>query len=280
MKKAIHSVSIVIPAYNEEVAIKACVEAALNQTEPAEEIIVVDNRSTDKTSKVVAGLQREYPNGHIRLLHENKKQGIIPARNYGFDAARGEIIGRIDADSLIYENWVAEVKSLFCANPKLAAATGPVSYHDMPFREFGLKADNVFRKFVFKCIPKYQLLFGSNMAIRKSAWEIIRSVTAQDPKNTMHEDLDLSLCLKKAGFLLQYAPKMISGVSTRRLDNSPKDFGKYMKRFNNTCVYHGIKDPSLKLPTVIYQLVYFPSKALRYFYLKQHKSTVRKARIS
>lgn len=279
MTKAIPSVSIVIPAYNEEAAIKACVEAALNQTEPAEEIIIVDNRSTDRTSKIVAGLQRKYPSGHVRLLHEDKKRGIIPARNCGFDAARGEVIGRIDADSLIYESWVAEVKSLFGTNPKLAAATGPVSYHDMPFRKFGLKADNIFRKFVFKCTPKYQLLFGSNMAIRKSAWEAIKSVTTQDPKDKMHEDLDLSLCLIKAGFLLQYAPKMVSGVSTRRLDDSPKDFGQYMKRFDNTCAYHNIKDLSLKLPTIIYKLIYFPSKALRYLYLKQYKNTVRKARV-
>ena len=53
----IPTVGIVIPAYNEEDTIRACVQAAIHQTVPAEEIIVVDNRSTDQTKAILKKLK-------------------------------------------------------------------------------------------------------------------------------------------------------------------------------------------------------------------------------
>lgn len=272
MKSTDLSVSMVIPAYNEEAVITDCVEAVLNQTVPADEILVVDNNSTDKTAAIVTRLQKQYPDGHICLLHETKEQGIVPARNHGFNAASGDVIGRIDADSIIDKNWVAEVKRLFGDNPGLAAATGPVIYHDMPFRELGLRTDNTLREFMTKLAPKYRLLFGSNMAIRKSAWQVVKKDTARDKDNRLHEDIDLGLCLTEAGFELQYSPKMIGSMSARRLENSPADFRRYVKRFDNTYNYHGIKDPSLRAPILLYLAIYFPGKALRRIYAIRHKT--------
>ena len=53
------SVSIVIPAFNEEDTIRACVTAAVGQTVPADEIIIVDNKSTDQTPVILKELQEE-----------------------------------------------------------------------------------------------------------------------------------------------------------------------------------------------------------------------------
>src|SRR4051812_35344125 len=122
------TVSIVIPAYNEEDTIKACVLAALDQTVAANEIIVVDNRSTDGTATVVRALQAAFPEAPIIYFQQNDQQGLIPTRNFGLDHATSEVIGRIDADSVLEPTWVEQVQKAF-ADPRVAAATGPVVYY-------------------------------------------------------------------------------------------------------------------------------------------------------
>ncbi|HAA78994.1 MAG TPA: glycosyl transferase, partial [Microbacteriaceae bacterium] len=110
---ALPSLAIVIPAYNEEDTIRACVLAALGQTIPADEIIVVDNKSTDATSSILAKLQSDFPDAPLRVLRQDKAQGISPTRNMGFDAVTADIIGRIDSDSVLEPNWVEETKKVF-----------------------------------------------------------------------------------------------------------------------------------------------------------------------
>jgi glycosyltransferase involved in cell wall biosynthesis len=123
MTPALPSVSIVIPAYNEEETIRACVLAAIHQTVAASEIIVVDNRSTDDTRDIVARLQAEYPDAPIISFSQDAEQGLIPTRNFGLDRAQGDVIGRIDADSVLEPDWVAQVQRAFAdpASPRRRA---------------------------------------------------------------------------------------------------------------------------------------------------------------
>jgi glycosyltransferase involved in cell wall biosynthesis len=89
------NISIVIPVYNEAERIAACLESIAAQTVTPLEVIVVDNNSTDATVSIA----RSFP--FVRVITA-KCQGVIHARNRGFNAARGEIIGRIDADTRLH----------------------------------------------------------------------------------------------------------------------------------------------------------------------------------
>ena len=66
------AVSIVIPAYNEESVIRQCLIAAVYQSVPAHEIIVVDNMSKDRTADIVRQMQLEYPESPIILLSQDR----------------------------------------------------------------------------------------------------------------------------------------------------------------------------------------------------------------
>jgi glycosyltransferase involved in cell wall biosynthesis len=256
------TVSIVIPAYNEQDTIKSCVVAALDQTVPADEIIIVDNRSTDGTAAVVRALQAAYPDAPIRYLVQNELQGLIPTRNFGLDSATSEVIGRIDADSVLEPNWVEEVRKAF-VDPAVAACTGPVIYYDMPLRRFGHIADDALRRALIRIASEYHLLFGSNMAIRSSAWQQIRDEVCLDPDDELHEDVDLSLHLHEHKLKIVYSSEMVTGMSARRLDDSPREYYSYVMRFERTYKKHRVRSLALRAPMAIFLSAYPALKAMR-----------------
>jgi glycosyltransferase involved in cell wall biosynthesis len=248
-------VSIVIPAYNEEAGIRHCLVAAIEQTVPAHEIIVVDNRSTDGTRAAVEAMQTAFPDANIRLVEQDAEQGITPTRNAGFNAATGTVIGRIDADSALQPDWVEQVQLAFSTG-EFVAASGPVEYYDMPMRAFGHHADDTFRKLQVKLAGKYVFLFGTNMAITKEAWLAVRDDVCPDREDLMHEDLDLAVHLALKGLKVGYVSAMVVGMSARRLDSSPRDYLYYVERFERTYAAHGIHDLRLLAPMAVFLGIY------------------------
>ena len=249
------TVSIVIPAYNEEAGIRHCLVAAIEQTVKAHEIIVVDNRSTDGTRAAVEAMATAFPEANIRLVTQDAEQGITPTRNAGFDAATGVVIGRIDADSALFPDWVEQVQRAF-ATGEFVAASGPVEYYDMPMRAFGHHADDTFRKLQVKLAGKYVFLFGTNMAITKEAWLAVRGDVCPDREDLMHEDLDLAVHLALKGLKVGYVSAMVVGMSARRLDSSPRDYLYYVERFERTYAAHGIHDLRLLAPMAVFLGIY------------------------
>ncbi|MCA1942572.1 MAG: glycosyltransferase [Yonghaparkia sp.] len=257
------SVSIVIPAYNEESTIRACVTAAMAQTVPAHEVLVVDNRSTDRTAAIVAELQAANPDAPLRVIPQFEEQGLVPTRNVGLDTATGDVIGRIDADSVLEPTWVEEVAKAF-QDPEVAAATGPVLYYDMPLRRFGLRADDTLRRAMLRLAREYHFVFGSNMALRATAWQAIRDEVCRDEEDLFHEDIDISVHLYDAGLKAVYVPTMVAGMSARRVDDSPRDYVSYVGRFDRTYTHHDVRNRALRAPAWVFLAVYPIAKGIRW----------------
>lgn len=232
------NVSIVIPAWNEEERIADCLTNATRQTVQPHEVLVVDNRSTDGTCQVVEEFMRDHPGAPVRLLHQNEEQGLIPTRNYGLNHATGDVLGRVDADCMLKPDWVEVVSGIFTEDPQAMGATGPVTYYDMPARHASLKGDDKLRRHSYRADGGQVLLFGSNMALRASAWRQIADEVCLDRSDVMHEDVDVSLHLLGKGMRTVYSKRMICGISARRMDTSFKSFHAYMKRFKNTFEAH------------------------------------------
>lgn len=263
------TVSIVIPAYNEEATIRSCVEAAFAQTEPADEVMVVDNRSTDGTARILEELRHQFP---LVVFEQRDEQGLVPTRDFGLDRAMGEVLGRIDADTVLEPNWVAQVRDTF-TNPGVAAATGPMIYYDMPLRRFGHRADDAMRRAILAIARDYHFVFGSNMAIRASAWRDIRGSVCRDEADEYHEDIDLSIHLFERGHRVVYEPKMTAGMSARRLDDNPREFYSYVWRYQRTYDGHGIDDPRLRAPMVVWSALYPALKGMRWQQLRRAASS-------
>lgn len=100
-------VSVVVPARNEEAWIERCVRSLLRQTYPADrlEILVVVGTSRDRTRELVAGLAAE--DARVRLV-DNPAGSTPAALNAGVRAARGDLVGRVDAHTWVERDFVAE----------------------------------------------------------------------------------------------------------------------------------------------------------------------------
>jgi len=219
--------------------------------------------STDLTPTILAELQSDFPDAPLTILRQDTEQGITPTRNMGFDAVTADVIGRIDSDSVLEPNWVECTTRVFL-DPSVDAATGPVTYYDMPLRRYMALADDSARKAISRLVKQYHFLFGTNMALRRTAWEAVRGDICLDADKHMFEDIDLSVHLYDDGFSIVYAPDMLVGMSARRLDDSPKDFLAYIKRFDTTYNHHGLRKRALRIPQWAYLGVYPIAKSLRW----------------
>jgi glycosyltransferase involved in cell wall biosynthesis len=104
------NVSIIIPAHNEERHIEKCIESLLAQECRDIEIIVVDNGSSDNTSKIVERYLESY-GGKVRLLRMESNIGPGGGRNAGASNATGEILVFVDADMVFPPDYVTKLIS-------------------------------------------------------------------------------------------------------------------------------------------------------------------------
>ena len=209
--------SFVIPAYNEEAYLAACLDSILAQTRElghTTEIIVVNNASTDRTREVALG----YPG--VRLVDEPRK-GLTFARQAGFAASTGELIANVDSDSRLTPGWVAQVLSAFNEEPNLVALSGPLVYYDLTPSQ--LVSVRIFYAIAFMvyAINRYVLRAGSmvqggNFVLRREALEKIGGFNTAIA--FYGEDTDIARRLQPVGDVrFTFNLKMFS--SARRLNH-------------------------------------------------------------
>jgi len=204
--------SAIILAHNEEKYIFKCLECLQNQEEKADEIIVIDNNCSDKTVEIA----KNFP---VRIIKE-KKQGMIFARNRGFNEARFEILARCDADDILPPDWIKRIKKNF-SSKKIDGLTGPVVPYDA-----GLSTTlfaNVYSTFMKVILKGQEVIMGPNMIITKAIWNKIASKVCLDEK-LVHEDVDLTIHIIENGGKVYHDNNLVVKSSTRRAKYNPLSF--------------------------------------------------------
>lgn len=125
--------SVIVPVHNEERYIGPCLDALIEQQHDLVDIVVVDNNCTDSTVDVVRRAQERCPK--IKLVQESKP-GVAHARNAGFEAADGDILGRVDADTRVRPHWARAVCDFFGRGDteEVGAISGLNNSYDSPYR--------------------------------------------------------------------------------------------------------------------------------------------------
>lgn len=158
------TISIVIPAHNEEGNIGACLESIAKHVGDAPElleIVVVNNASTDRTKEVALRFPR------VRVVDEPRK-GLTRARQRGLVEARGELLSYLDADTRIHPQWLPLIREEFSKDPHLVSLSGPCHYYDLPpvrkfFGELGWKVAPL--AYIFT----RHMVYGANFTAKRDA---------------------------------------------------------------------------------------------------------------
>ena len=112
--KAQPMLSVVIPLFNKASTIARALDSVATQTDPPEEVIVVDDGSTDEGPEIVSRYLERYP--HWRLVRKDNG-GVSSARNCGLEIAKQQHVCLLDADDVWLANHSATIKAMIAAHP-------------------------------------------------------------------------------------------------------------------------------------------------------------------
>jgi len=110
-------ISVIIPAYNASKTIRLCLEAVTGQTVNPDEIIVVDDHSTDDTVRIAGEFK-------VRIITGRVRKGAAQARNRGAKTAMGDILVFVDADAQLPADALRRITEQYSATPGLACVCG------------------------------------------------------------------------------------------------------------------------------------------------------------
>lgn len=211
--------SIVVPCRNEEDTIESCVRSLMENKGPPVEIVVVDDGSTDGTTKIVERYARENLVKHIRM---SERKGTIAAINTGIKRASGEVVGVLAGDSRAEKDWIRTALQHFTKEPDVIAVGGPLlSLQPTYLGRCGELLDSLLLDIGAE-IPS---LPGTNMLIRSN---ILRRVGFFDESLGIGEDLDMSIRLKK--YAKEHGGRIVFDAKLKVYTAYPESIGEVVKR--------------------------------------------------
>jgi len=201
------SVSVVVPAFNEERVIARTIESLLLSDYPDFEILVIDDGSTDRTSEIVREAFGAEP--RVRLLREIN-QGKAAAINAGLRCARGEIVITLDADTILTRATISRLVRRL-DDPRVGAVAGNAKVGNrinLVSRWQALEyvtSQNLDRR-ALALLNGITVVPGAVGAWRRSALDANGGFSS----DTLAEDQDLTIQLRRRGHRIEYADDAIA----------------------------------------------------------------------
>lgn len=234
------TISVIVCAHNEERFVAACLHSLLAQSRPPDEVLLINNASTDGTALVAAAIPG------VRVVTEPRK-GLVIARERGRQEATGELLVYVDADCRAPLTWLERVEARFAADPSLLALSGNYRFYDWDWwgrtllraYDFTLgPATHVLVKYILRIGVVF---YGGNFAVRR---ESLDRIGGFDTRIEFHgEDTNLGRRLSRVGNVeLRYDCFLYT--SARRYNAMGKGavFRLYVRNFVSELLYHRPKD--------------------------------------
>ncbi len=198
-------ISILIPCHNEEESIHACIQSCLNQTRKADQILVVNDGSTDKSPQILKKFGKKVQVIDIYPATGNKSY----AQEVGIQKVKGDIFIQTDGDTILDKNFIQEIASSL-SDPDVHAVGGYVQ--SSPYNY--LTAYRAFDYIIGQDIHKRaQDLLGYLFVIPGAASAFKTKFFIDNVRfdhDTLTEDLDFTYKLHKSGKRIAYNRKAIT----------------------------------------------------------------------
>ena len=216
-------ISILIPCYNEERTIKACIESCIYQIRKPDEIIIVDDGSTDKSPEILKSFGKK-----IKVVRTPRNTGNkSKAQEYGLKFVTGDVFIATDADTILHCSFVKNVEKDF-RDKKVAAVAGYVKSLRHNWLTACRELEYVIGQDIHKLAQSYLdavfVIPGCACAFRTEAFR--KYVTFDH--DTLTEDLDFTYKLHENKLKIKYNKSAV--CYTQDPDNL-KSYINQMKRW-------------------------------------------------
>jgi GT2 family glycosyltransferase len=192
-------IALYIPCFNSEKTIQACLNAVFSQVRPANDILVIDDGSTDMTVKIV----KKYP---VRIIKHAKNLGLAAARNSAIKSTNAKFIASLDSDCKPGKDWLKHLAKRINSS-KVAGVSGMTVEADTSSVIDNWRAVHMKQHWGDSKKVNPSFLFGSNTLFRR---DLILKVGSYNEKyRNNFEDVDVSNRLIKRGYSLIYEPQAI-----------------------------------------------------------------------
>lgn len=240
MQKDNKSLTVIIPNYNKSSYIKECVESIEKQSLIPNEIVIVDDCSTDNSREAIINLSKEYDN--IKYIFLNKNGGVSAARNLGLQMASSEYVTFIDSDDFyINKDKIKNEMEIISKNPSKQTIAYSVTITvdsqgaitNTPFNRKWHRREFVKGEcFVMLISTLKQSRVPRDYCVKK---DYLCQIGAYSYKKNFYEDLDLVMRLAEGGAIFEctYQP----GTAYRQTGNglSSKTTKEHREERKNIC---------------------------------------------
>ena len=213
-------ISLIVPAFNEEITIENSIQSLIELDYPNYEIIIIDDGSTDKTLEEA----KKFESSRVKVIHQ-ENQGKANALNNGIISSKGEIIVTVDADTTLKKDSLKKIAARFAKNSQVGAIAGNVKVipensllNIIQGAEYTIGI-NLFRKAqsMLGCV---MIVPGPIAALKREAIE--KAGFFSD--DTFAEDFDITMKVLKQGYKVEYEDEAISYT------DAPKNIEDLMKQ--------------------------------------------------
>ena len=194
--------SVIVPAFNSTRELPESLAVLIASVKPDEEILVVDDASTDATAAIAAAMG-------TRVLRLARNSGPAAARNHGARNARGNVLLFVDADVVVAPDAIDRIRTTLVREPALAAVFG--SYDANP-RAPGLvsRYRNLLHHFIHQQANHDAFTFWAGLgAVRQATFFEVGGFNADHFPRPSIEDIELGYRLRQAGHRIQLDPAIL-----------------------------------------------------------------------
>lgn len=212
-------ISLLVPAYNEERSLEASILSCLNQTRPFDELVFVDDCSSDETSNILS----RYADKIIATRTPKNSGNKSKAQEYGLQFVTGDIVVMTDADTLLDSHFVEEIEKSFNTASVFAVA-GHVK--SLPYN--WLTLCRALEYAIGQHIHKHAQQYLNYIYVMPGAASAFRTASFREhitfDHDTITEDLDFTYKMHRQNLRIVYNPRAICHTQ------DPTDLRNYMNQ--------------------------------------------------
>lgn len=247
-------VSIIIPVYNQFEFTYQCLKSIKENTmKVSYEIIIADDVSTDKTTKLSKFVE------NVNIIRNTVNLGFLKNCNHAAKAARGEFILFLNNDTTVMSNWLEPLVDLMKRDETIGQTGSKLVYPNGILQEAGgviwsngdgwnYGRNDIADKPEYNYVKEVDYISGAAMMIRSSLWNKIGGFDERFAP-AYYEDTDLAFAVRREGFRVVFQPKSVvvhyegmsngtdteNGIKKYQVENKEKFKKKWTEELRNQC---------------------------------------------